>query len=178
MKALLISSLLLAWPSAATAADFSNVDLQPYLTISSKQLYGTIVPPTEETTEDQQQFISHGGAVVSTYVLRDDLGTSVTQLYRAVATPSQLSALRNRLNALRIRGQRSCQYVSEVNDARYDFSWFAPHGTRNSFAIVLGEEGASGLPRCRPAARELIQAVSDFESEILANADTEILISP
>ncbi len=178
MKALVVSTLLLAWPSAAIAADFSNVDLQPYLSVSSKQLYGTIVPPTEETTEDQQQFISRGGAVVSTYVLRDDLGTSVTQLYRAVATPSQLSALRERLNALRIRGQRSCHFVSEVNDARYDFSWYAPRGTRNSFAIVLAREGASGLPPCRSAARDLIQAVSDFEIEILANSDTEILTSP
>jgi hypothetical protein len=178
MKALLISTLLLAWPSAAAAADFSNVDLQPYLSVSSKQLYGTLIPPTEETTEDRQQFISRGGAVVATLVVRDDLGFSATRLYRAVATPSQLAVLRGRLNARKIRGQRSCRFVTEGVDARFDFSWYAPRGKRNSFTIVLAKVGASELPPCRPDAGELVNAVSDFESEVIANADTEILSSP
>lgn len=179
MNRVLIALLLLLAATPATATEVSDVDLQPYLAVSSKQLYSTIIPPSTETTEDQQRFITRGGAAFSTYALRSDHNnTSVTQIYRGVATPPQLTELRDRLNAARIRGQRSCEIASDSTDARYDFTWYSPHGRRNSFAIVLGRRGASGLPPCRNTAWEVIQAVSDFEFEILNNPDTEILQSP
>jgi hypothetical protein len=182
MKAttLLVAGSLAVAPAApATAADFSRVDLRPYLLVSAHLVIANIFEPTELTYEAQQQFISQGGATFSALSIQVAQQAPAAQVYRGVATPAQLDGLRSKLNSAKVGVQRSCEIRSTGGRVGYfDFTWHSVRGRRNAFRVVLSSAGDSGLPPCREAVIQLLADLRNFEFDLLANPDTEILQTP
>jgi hypothetical protein len=176
---LLTSIVLAAAPSPAAAAGFPGVNMRPYILFSSHLEVANIFEPSELTFEEQQQFITQGGAVFSSLSIQVEQQVPSSQVYRGIATPAQLLDLRNNLNAARIRGQRSCEIKAGGSQEGFiDFTWYSALGRRNSFRIVLTRTGGSGLPPCRASVVQILGHLRGFEAEILQNPNTEVLQTP
>lgn len=176
---LLISCFIAVATNAATAADFSQVDLRPYLSFTSHLVVANLFEPTELAYEQQQQFITQGGATFSTLFIQVEQQVPSSEVYRGLASPAQLLALRNNLNSAKIRGQRSCEIKTiGAREGSIDFTWHSHLSRRNVFRVVLTRTGGSGLPPCRQALIQILADLRSFEAEILQNPGTEILRTP
>lgn len=177
IKFFVISFIALA-PVPTTAADFSQVDLRPYILFSSHLAIPTIGNPTELTFQEQQQFITQGGATFSSRVIQVEQQVPSSDVYRGIATPAQLTGLRNELNRAKIRAQRSCEIPAEFQMGYIDLTWNSILGRRNSFRVVYARAGTSGLSQCREAMIQILAHLREFESDVLQNPDTEVLRTP
>lgn len=181
MKAttLLIAGFIAVATSPAAAADFTLVDLRSYIMFSSHLVIPNILEPTELIYEEQQQFVTQGGAVFSSLAIQTGQRGQSVAVYRGVAKPAQLLDLRNKLNAANIRMQRSCESDARGAQSGYtDFTWYSNRGKRNTFRVVFARTGSTGLLPCREPVGQIISALRDLESEILQNPDTEVLRTP
>jgi hypothetical protein len=177
-RSLVLAAVLAAVPApGASAADFSQADLTPYVLVQFQRAYATTQPRPESYHDDGSTFITQGGALFSNVSARTDFGVPRSQIYRGLATPGQLQELRDRLNAAKIRGLTSCELLGERSVGTFDFVWYSAKGRRNAFTVVTGD-GTSGLPRCPAAVDEVFSALSSFENQVLQNPDREILSLP
>lgn len=175
----LLAAGVLVVAGSATAADFPRVDLRSYVLLSSHLVIPDIFQPSELTFEEQQLFITQGGAAFSSRTIQVEQQVPSTDIYRGVATPSQLRDLRNALNAARIRNQRTCEFDTLGSQGGYtDITWHSIHGRRNTFRVVSAIDGSGGLPKCPAAVNQILTVLRRFESEILQNPGTEVLRTP
>jgi len=177
--ALLVAGSIALAANAATVADLSQVDLRPYLLVSSHLIIPNTFDPTELSYEEQQQFVTQGGAIFSSLSIQVEQQVPSAQVYRGIATPVQLLDLRNKLNSANIRAQRSCESDTLGFQSGYtDFTWYSIRGKRTTFKVVFARAGSSGLPPCQEPLSQITAALRGFESEILGNPDTEVLLTP
>jgi hypothetical protein len=178
--ALLIAGAVVAvvTTETATAVDFFQVDLRPYIVLSSHLVVANTFNPTELVYEEQQQFITQGGATFSSFSAQVEQKIPSSQVYRGIATAGQLNGLRDRLNIANIRAQRSCEIRSTGGrEGAYDITWYSIRGKRNSFKVLLSRV-RTALPPCQAPLIQLLADLRAFESEILTNPDTEVLMTP
>jgi hypothetical protein len=161
------------------AADFSQVSLRPYVLLSSHLTITNLFDPDELTHQEQQQFITHGGATFSSRTIQVEQQIPSTDVYRGIATSSQLQDLRDKLHRANIRTQRSCEVKGAGSqEGHFDITWNSPRGNRNTFRVVYTFTGGSGLPPCRGTLIQLLAALRAFELQVLQNPDTELLLTP
>jgi hypothetical protein len=171
--------IAVATTAPATAVDFSQVDLRPYILFSSHLVIPNIFQPSELIYEEQQKTITQGGATFSSFAAQVEQKIPSAQVYRGIATPAQLSDLKNKLNAANIRGRRTCEFDTLGSQGgSIDITWYSIRGRRNAFRVVSAIEGSVGLPRCPEAVNQILIDLRAFESDILLNPDTEVLLTP
>jgi hypothetical protein len=176
---LLIAGVVAVATEPATAIDFSRVDLRPNVLVSSHLVISNIFDPDELTYEEQQMFITQGGATFSSFSAQVEQGVPSSQIYRGIATPAQLRDFRANLNTAKIGAHRSCEIKTIGSQEGYfDITWNSLRGRRNAFRVVVTFTGGSGLPPCRETLIQLLADIREFESDILTNSGTEVLSTP
>lgn len=168
-------AFLAALGPSASAADFSQADLSPYLRINTRSASMEPQRPDVLTFRETDQYVTQGGAYFFNSSSRAGTDLPQSAIFSGLATPAELDELRSRLNARRIRGMRSCEQVltPDVNIV-HEVVWYSVHGRRNAFTVVISPE-TSGLPNCPLGLLEALLAVNDFGLQVRDNPGTEIL---
>jgi hypothetical protein len=159
----------------ASAADFSQANLSPYVTIHTRSASVESERPTVLTFRETNQYVTQGGAYFFTSASRAGTDLPQSSIFSGLATPAQLNELRARLNTHNIRGRRSCEQII-IPDVSivHEVVWYSIHGRRNAFTVVISGE-TTGLPECPLGLLEAMFAVANFGVQVRGNPDTEIL---
>ena len=177
-RAVFLLVVVLAQDSLAqTIVDLTKADLRPLVQMrSALVLRENIIVPIE-IHEDENLFISQGGATISTLVQRREQSVN-SQLLRGLATSSQLAAFKNALAQSRVGVQDDCEAVTSPRGTTgfIEVIWYGKGTRRSSFRIVFVPEPAS-LPECPAAVANLFIEFMNYRGRVMGNPDTEVLIS-
>ncbi len=172
--------LALSTVTESRAVDFSNVDLKPlfHLHLSKRFKTPPEFPPQKEIFDDEDLFVTQGGATVLIIFLRSEDTEFGTRMVRVVSPQPPLRTFLGALAASRIGLQPSCESdTGGTLTGSYEISWYGRHGRSNSFHVALAAAGASGLPPCPPEAQQIVMAVAAYESDVVGAPGAEVFQS-
>ena len=173
--ALIILVLLFSAPLLGDS--FSQADLHPYVRVHGSRAFRDIVGGRH--FDDQDYFITSGGAMLAIEPSKTDNRNFTNSFSRGAGTPERLVALKQVLAQNRVGQQTSCEIDTEGDlIGPYEITWYGKSGRRNSFTVIHGPGGASGLPPCPPGVDLMIGAINDYVSHVRSRPGTEILIAP
>lgn len=171
-------AVLLGVPSSVSAADFSEVDLDPLLRVRTRLTIPAVPPAPAEEREDADTFVTRGGATTIVRVIQlvgPATSSTIHQLARGIGSPEDLVQLTTAIAEGRIGQQRSCFIESgNVPTNSYDVTWYGRGARRNSFVVVFGAAGVSSLPPCGPGVLPMLGEILRYESDVLGDPATEL----
>jgi hypothetical protein len=181
---LLLLTVFLAVPVTGTAADFSRVDLQPWLRIRTSTFFraasqGDLL----EGQVDRDVYVTKGGALFVSASLRGHPVNAPTpfstEILRGIGTAAERQTLGTAVTRAEIGFQIDCQLTpSPGNSERHEIIWYGKGTRRNRFVVFLHGTQDPVLPVCSPEVFQLISALITFESAVAVHPDSEVLRSP
>jgi hypothetical protein len=180
--ALFITTASLLSCGKAQAADFSRVDLQPWIRYRyalydiGESQFGEL----REFFQDGSAFITKGGGVFWDVNERaNPVGLPVpyvTGVARGIATSAEMSALAMSAEQARTRIQTDCVNVSSPGQLwEYEIIWYGRQGRRNKFRVFFRNQVNESLPPCPQAVIDFVFAVDQLLSNVRSHPDTEII---
>jgi hypothetical protein len=173
--------LLLPW-SSAYAADFSNIDLQPWVRYRytlfdvGENQFGEL----RESLLDGSVLITKGGGVFREDSERSNpVGLPIpyaTGVLRGIATPVERSSLAVSIGQALVGIQTDCVSVSGPGQLwEYEIVWYGRQGRRNKFRVFFRNQANEPLPPCSQAVIDFVFAVDRLLSRVSSHPDTEII---
>jgi hypothetical protein len=167
----------------AQAADFSNVDLQPWI----RYRY-TLYDIGEDQfgqrrifSQDGSVFVTKGGGVFWDVNERDHpVGLPIpytTGISRGIATSEEMRALAVSAEEARIGVQTDCVDAASPGQLwKFEVIWYGRQGRRNQSHVFFRHQENEPLPACPQAVVDFIFDVFSLISSVGAHRDTEILV--
>lgn len=181
--AVIAAALLLPWSrGSARAADFSKVDLQPWIQYryTLHDVGSTQIGGLRESFEDGSVFITKGGGVFAEDSERSNpVGFPEpyrTAITRGIATSAERSSLAASVEQARTGLQTDCVFVRDPDQLwEYEILWYGRQGRRNKFRVFFRNQVNEPLPPCPEAVLNFIFAVGRLLSDVRSHPDTEVI---
>ena len=183
MSTLVVLTLVFAFvssPQAAAGGGLDDVDLSPLLGVNrSLTTRVPLIDPFKNVVEDHDVFVSRGGALTSTQIVKGFTGIETT-LLRGVAASEPLDSLVQALAASQVGFQDDCHIPSpSLEDGgplgTVALTWYGRGTRRNTFRVTFAVEDTSPLPDCPVAVEQLLTAVANLEIAVFEDPESEIL---
>jgi hypothetical protein len=174
--ALLLLSFTL-FGSRAEADAFTSADLHPLLRVHA--VHSDQILSTQQTIfQDEDYFISRGGALLFQLVSQLEAEPFKTLLVRGVGLPAEVAALKQVLSDSRVGTLTDCEVPDGADRVEpYELTWYGREGRRNTFVAFFAPAGSTSLPVCPPQVLSLRRAVSDYFVHVTQLPGSENLVA-
>jgi hypothetical protein len=180
----LLFLILLAASSAAEAADFTKVDLRPWIRVRASYFFHGAPQLQEiEGLQDRDAYVTKGGALFTSSSARNHPVAAPepfsTEILRGVGTAAERQALATALIKAEIGFQTDCQLAPSPGASnRVEIIWYGKGIRRNRFVVFVHNVEDPAVPRCSSGVFDLLVALGTFESAVARHPDSEVLRSP
>jgi hypothetical protein len=179
--AFIATTPLFSW-GRAQAADFSKVDLQPWIRYWYTR-FDVGLPPLgdlRESYQDGSVFITKGGGVFTEGSERSNpVGLPEpfrTSIMRGIATSAERSSLALLIEQARLGVQTDCVSVTSSDQLwEYEILWYGRQGRRNEFRVFFRNQANETLPPCPRTVIAFIFNTDSLLSDVRSHRDTEVL---